>query len=747
MKRWAISAAVAAPFALAGASALAAGQPEKPSEIVFFLALVVVVVVGRLLGELMQRVGQPAVMGQLLGGLLLGPSVFGALAPEWQHALFAPSEAQKAMLDAVSQLGILMLLLLTGMETDLGLVRRVGRAAASVSVAGVVLPFACGFALGQFLPADMLPHPEARLITSLFLGTALSISSVKIVAMVVREMNFMRRDLGQVLVASAVIDDTIGWIIIAITFSLASHGAVDFASLAKSLLGTAIFLAVSFTIGRRAVFAVIRWSNDHLVSEMPVISVILVLMLGMALITHLIGVHTVLGAFVCGILIGESPILTRQIDEQLRGLILGLFMPVFFALAGLSADLTILENPALLALTLGLIAIATVGKASGAFVGGRFGGLGLRQCVALACGMNARGSTEVIVASIGLSLGMLSQSLFTMIVTMAVATTMAMPPMLRWALHRLPMGDAERQRLEREAFEAKGFVANLERLLLAVDDSANGRVAGRLAGVIAGPRGIPVTVLQLGRERRQSAAGEDDAGEVAKAAAQAESANRADVGPSEEDSRSGTFAVTTRRAATEAKAAVVDEARRGYDLLLIGLDEPVGATGAFHARVARAAAGFDGPVAVLVARGEHLRRPADAALSILVPVTGTEISRWAAEVAVALARGSGRPLRAIHVARAKPDAGAARHASPTRSRPEVILKEVVGLAERSGAELVTAVRVESAPEQAILREARHGRHNLIVMGVNRRPGEVLFFGDVAAAVLASSEASILFVAK
>ena len=250
-------------------SALAADQPDKPSDLVFFFALLVVILVGRLLGELMQRIGQPAVMGQLLGGLLLGPSVFGAIAPDWQLALFAPNAAQKAMLDAVSQLGVLMLLLLTGMETDLGLVRRVGRAAASVSVAGIVLPFACGFALGQYLPESMLPNPEHRLVTSLFLGTALSISSVKIVAMVVREMNFMRRDVGQVMIASAVIDDTIGWIIIAITFSLASHGAVDPTSLAKSLLGTALFLLVSFTLGRRAVFAAIRWSNDHLSARCP----------------------------------------------------------------------------------------------------------------------------------------------------------------------------------------------------------------------------------------------------------------------------------------------------------------------------------------------------------------------------------------------------------------------------------------------------------------------------------------------
>src|SRR5262245_57152350 len=149
---------VAALSGLAGTSAWAAEQSGKPSELVFFLALAVVILVGRLLGELLQRIGQPAVMGQLLGGLLLGPSVFGALAPEWQEGVVAASPGQKAMLHAVSQLRLLLLLLPPGMETDLALVRRVGRAAASVSVAGIVLPFACGFALGQYLPENMLPH-------------------------------------------------------------------------------------------------------------------------------------------------------------------------------------------------------------------------------------------------------------------------------------------------------------------------------------------------------------------------------------------------------------------------------------------------------------------------------------------------------------------------------------------------------------------------------------------------------------
>ena len=392
-----------------GEAFAAEGGKSGPSEVIFLVQLITLMVVGRLLGEAMNRIGQPSVMGMLLGGILLGPSALGALLPGVQEAIFPKVPEQKAMLDGISQFGILLLLLLTGMETDLKLVRKVGRAALSISLTGVAVPFICGFALGQFLPDALLPSPEQRLLTSLFLGTALSISSIKIVAAIVREMGFTRRNLGQIIVASAICEDSIGWVVIAITLGLAEAGSIDPVSVAKSVLGTAVFLIASFTIGRRVVFFLIRWANDNFESDFPVITTILVIMGVMALTTHVIGVHTVLGAFVAGVLVGESPLLSKHIDEQLRGLILAFFMPVFFGIAGLSADLTVLKDPSLALMALGLIAIASFGKFAGAFIGGEIGGLTRREALALACAMNARGSTEVIVATIGLTMGALSQ--------------------------------------------------------------------------------------------------------------------------------------------------------------------------------------------------------------------------------------------------------------------------------------------------------------------------------------------------
>ncbi len=749
---------IAPTVALLGVSCLAAAPAfaaeataSGGAEAKFLLQVVLLIFAGRALGETMQRIGQPPIMGQLLAGILLGPSILGTAWPSLQHAIFPASSEQKAMLRGIAQFGVLLLLLMTGMETDLKLVRQVGRAAISVALAGVALPFIAGVAFGQLLPDSLLQNPDHRFLASLFLGTALSISSVKIVAMIVREMNFMRRNIGQVIVASAVLEDTIGWIIVAITFSLASQGRLDLASLARSLLGTGLFLFVSFTLGRRAVYRLIRWANDTLRGEAAVISVIVLIMGTMALLTYLLGVQTVLGAFIAGVLIGESPILTKQIDQQLRGLISGLFMPVFFGMAGLSADLSILTRPDLIVLTAALVAIATFGKFAGAFLGAKLGGLVVREALALACAMNARGSTEVIIATIGLSMGLLSQDLFTMIVTMAVCTTLAMPPMLRGALRRLPLNAEEAERLDREEFEAKGFVANLQRLLLAVDESANGRFASSLAGLIAGVRGLPVTILPIGLPARKQSA-TDRSEPSPESLVQSSAIETADVEEEDLKRRPAPVEVTTRARREATKAAVASEAEKGYDLLMIGAAKAVGADGNFHPEVERAASGFAGTLALVMTRGSHLDDTLAGNLRILLPATGTLVSRRAAEIAVTLARSRRIPITALYVASTRPEPagiaqGRLRRVPPMASREEAILKDVVELADRYDVPVRTAIRAQAPPDEAILNQAKRGRHNLIVMGVNRRPGERLFFGNVAATVLQESKASVLLVSS
>ncbi len=724
------------------ADAAGSAAEKAPSESMFVAQILLLIIVGRLFGELFQRFGQPAVMGQLVAGILLGPSLFGWVWPS-AHQLVFPGQGM-IMIDAVAKLGVLMLLLLTGMETDLKLVRRVGAACVSISITGVLVPFACSFALAQFLPASLLPETSQRVVAGLFLGTALSISSVKIVAMVIREMNFMRRNLGQVIISSAIIEDTIGWVIIAITFGIATNGQLELVPLITTVASVLAFILFSFTIGRRIVFSLIRWTNDYAESEYAVISMILAIMGVMALITNLIGVHTVLGAFVAGILIGESPILTDHIEGELRGVITALFMPVFFGMAGLSADLTVLADPTLALLTLGLVLVASVGKFGGAFVGGKMAGMSWMEATAVGCGMNARGSTEVIVASIGLTMGILSDDLFTMIVTMAVITTLAMPPMLRWALRRLPAGEEEKQRIDRETLDERGFVAKLERLLLTVDDSAVGKFTAYLAGLLGGANGMPMTLLRLqaGKaedEKKGENVPEAHVAEVEKGA----EASAAVIRQGDE----GAVAKMHLASRSEFEATgktIAEEARKGYSMLLVGLKNAVTSKGAFSKRVNDITGGFEGP-AFIVAKGTPGGRMAtlDTGSTILVPVNGTDVSRRAFDLALSLARPTGARVRALYVSRET--RGEGRRGSLATRREEAVLKDMVIMAERYGVEIQTAIRKRGAAQDAIIKEAEKGV-TMIMMGVTPRSGEDLFFGDTAARVLEKAAGPIVMVA-
>jgi Kef-type K+ transport system membrane component KefB/nucleotide-binding universal stress UspA family protein len=732
---------------LTGSDPQAAAQSGEHAVALFIIAIGIILLVGRLLGELMQRIGQPAVMGQLLAGVIIGQSVLGKLWPSAYQQLFAGGTQQKNMVDAIAQLGVLMLLLLTGMETDLSLINRMRRTALYTSLSGIVLPFACGYVLGQFLPESLLPDPGRRLATSLFLATALSISSVKIVAMVLMEVDFLRRNVGQIILASAILDDTTGWIIIAIISGLAFRGSVDLAGVIFIVAGAALFIVFSFTLGRRWVAYAIRWSNDRLVIEMPVITTILIVMCAMAALTEKIGVHTVLGAFVAGILIGQSPILTRHIQEQLRGLIVALFMPVFFTVAGLSTDLAVFNSSALIKLELILIVIASFGKLAGCYGGGRLGGLGHRQSVALAIGMNARGSTEVIIATIGLSIGVLSRDLYTLIVFMAIATTLITPPLLRWALARIPPTGEERERLERERAEAGDFIPRLERLLIAADAGTSGRLASRIAGLLAGTRHVMTTVLELGLSSGSNH--RPGATEIVK-----ESAGEAS-GAIKRLSDSGALpeapqVQTGQTKSSDVTGVVLAEAGKGYDLLVLGIEHALstGHPGTSSAEVEKIFREFHNPIALAIPRGKHLNNPTADLTRILVPAIGTDYSRLAAEVAIAIARASKSSVTALNVSRTP------RSLDLLRSRSDHYLKtakaavrDVQELGDREGV-TVQPLAVSGRDQDAtILRQIKKGKYDLVVIGVKTRPhhSEGLFFGGSVAALLEGSPCSLLVV--
>jgi len=332
-----------------------------------------------------------------------------------------------------------------------------------------------------------------------------------------------------------------------------------------------------------------------------------------------------------------------------------------------------------------------------------------------------------------------------MIVTMAVVTTMAMPPMLRWALSRVPMRKAEKERLEREEFEARGFVSNLERLLVAVDESPNGKFVASLAGLLAGTCRIPITVLPLAAETKP---GQPDAKSPGDRVEEMVKTAAGEIKPGQRrDEDAAPVDVTVRRHDAPTEEAVAQEARKGYDLLFVGVENTRAKNGAFHADVSRIAAAFAGPLAIVAGNGDPLDKAKAIPGRILVPVTGSEVSRRAAEVAIAIAGACERPITALYVSTPGVDDRRSRGGFRARRQEQAIMKEIVEIADRYDVTASTEIRADLAPRDAILTEAKKRGHDLIVMGVSRRSGDKLFFGDTAAAVLEKSPASIMFVAS
>jgi Kef-type K+ transport system membrane component KefB/nucleotide-binding universal stress UspA family protein len=693
-------------------------------------------------------------LGQLVAGIILGPTIFGKLLPGAHSLIFADSVELKKMIDGISQLGILMLLLLAGMDTDFKMVRRQKRTALFSSLSGIVLPFACGFVLGELLPDSLLPAPDRRFLTALFLATALSISSIKIVAMVIMEVDFMRRNIGQLILASAIIDDTVGWIIVAVISGIAAGGTINLKSVSFTVLGTIIFLALSFTFGRTLITYIIRWTNDTSLIDFAVLTVILILMCLMAIVTDLLGVHTVLGAFVTGILVGQSPILTEHIRNQLRGLVRGFFAPIFFAVAGLSVDLTILKSFSRVELALGLILIASLGKLGGCLVGGKLGGLTMREAIALAVGMNARGTTEVIIATIGLSIGVLSKEFFTLIVLMAVTTTMAMPPMLRWALRRIPLRQEERERLQREDAEAREFLPHVERLLIAADASDSGELAALLGGLFVSARKILATVLEIEPARSETSgrllnAKVTDRVKLVMANLAETPRKRKELRSDADEKPAPPAQLNVKTSTEKPDEALSLEIKNGYDMIFVGLKQGLAPkpkdTGQLSSSIEPILRDFQGPTAVAVA---HPGIELDAAsLNILIPATGTNYSRRAVEVGIALAKACDGKIMALNIS---PPADEPTRQLKTQKRlkpAREILKDIKALGEREGVKVKTAVKVRRTSEGAIIKQAKSGKHNLLIVGATIRPGEDLFFGHSVKVPLERAPCSVLIVSS
>jgi Kef-type K+ transport system membrane component KefB len=420
--------------------------------------LVVIILAARLGAVVARWLRQPAVVGEIVAGLVLGPSVFGAVAPEAFHAVFRAADGAAgldASLTSFSQVGLVLLLFLIGIEFDFSHIRRQGRLAAAVSAAGVVVPFTLGLALAW----AMAPRLEALGATApidprsfaLFLGTAMSITAIPILGRILIEMGLQHTPLGATVIAAAACDDFLGWTLLA-GVSAAAVGGFEAAGIVRMVAATAAFAAFTILVVRPLLLPRLERAVDA-AGRLPVgwLSVVLALVLVAAWVTSLIGIFAIFGAFLLGASLSGSPRIREAVAAHFTDFVTVFFLPIFFTYTGLRTSIGSLAGPEAWGWCAAVFAVAVLGKWGGCGLAARLGGMPAGEAACVGVLMNTRALMELIVVNVGMDLGVIPPAVYCMLVLMAIGTTLMATPLATRLLRGSP---------HRETLVARGFLTS-----------------------------------------------------------------------------------------------------------------------------------------------------------------------------------------------------------------------------------------------------------------------------------------------
>lgn len=393
------------------------------------LQITVILIAARLVGLLFRKIHQPQVIGEMVAGILLGPSLLGWLAPELSARLF-PTESLD-YLNILSQIGLILFMFLVGLELDPLLLRGRRRAAILISNASIIAPFLLGAVLALYLYPRLSGPPVSFIGFTLFLGAAMSITAFPVLARILTERHMLRSKVGALTIACAAVDDVTAWCILAVVIAVIRAGEVAF-PLWLTIAGSGLFALLMVTVVRRGLqYLEARYrQRGRLSSDMMTLILLLVLMA--AGITEWLGIHALFGAFVLGAIMPKNQQFVGELTGKLEDLIVSFLLPLFFALAGLRVSIGLLSGLEMWFYCGLILLVAVTGKFGGSTIAARVSGLSWREAGALGVLMNTRGLVELVILSIGFDLGIISQTLYTMMVLMALTTTFMTSPLLEW---------------------------------------------------------------------------------------------------------------------------------------------------------------------------------------------------------------------------------------------------------------------------------------------------------------------------
>ncbi len=667
----------------------------------------------RLLGEIFLKLGQPAVVGEILAGILLGPSLLGNfsfIAPLVNLYLF-PS----LMLEIISLIGALLLLFITGYEIDLGLIKHHAKSATSTALGGLVIPFISGFLISYLIPEKFLVHPSERLIFSLFIATAMSVSAIPVIAKVLIDLNLLRRDIGQITIAAGMIDDTVSWIILSVILGLIQLGTITISVATFAVLTVLLFVLISFFLGRIVAKTLVQIIQDKVSSRYRMISFIFAFILLLSAIAQSIQLEAVFGAFIAGIIFSQINSLPKTAIVRIESITFGVFAPIFFASAGLKVDIKALLSIELTLIAVVLIIIATLSKILGAYLGARMlAGIDHWTALSFGAGLNARGAIQIIVATIGLSFNVISPEIFSIIIIMAVFTSLISPVMLKYTLTKVEPHESELKRLEHEEITKDYLIKSLNRILLPVrirTDYEKKMIEAKIIQQLALKKNLSITLITV-------------TDEVHKSDSTTFLENLARLLPSSDLTKKVVIS-------NNPLESIISEAKKSYDLILLGATE----------RTAQSQKVFNplvdelirlSPCRSLVIQSSCFRDSWQPK-RILVPSNASLASRRAAELAFSLINNSEQEVTIITVIEDKKDVYNLDVEGNVRERQKNFamqsLLELKKFGESLGVNVNVLVEFGSDVENVILNKAIELKTDLVILGTDVRPaGDSLYIG-------------------
>jgi Kef-type K+ transport system membrane component KefB len=686
-----------------------------------------ILALSRLMGAVFERLHQPQVIGEMVAGIMLGPSLLGLWAPSVYQTLF-PRESI-AYLHLLSQLGVILFLFLVGLEFDPELIRRRGREALVISASSIATPFAVGVALAYWLyPRVFAEHQRVSfLATSLFMGAAISVTAFPVLARILSERNLQRTTVGAISLTGAAVNDVLAWCLLAFVVAVAQYDPRLGPAAALLTIGLATLYVLFMLFAMRPFLRRIEGLYDRRGRlSKHLMALIFLLVLASAYATERIGIHALFGAFLIGCVMPKRSQFVGELSEKLEDFTVVFLLPIFFAYAGLSTDLSPRGfGGHLWGYTLVIVLAACAGKIGGSAVAARGCGQGWRESLAIGALMNTRGLMELIILTIGLSLGVINDDVYTMMVVMALVTTAMTAPLLYWLYPAARYGRAEAEAKAPQAARPPRVFSVLVPVSLPESGAALARVASTMIG--SEPRAGIILALHLRRASDQDVlrgALEDStlpARESDEALTPLLSEARARQVPVE------TMTFVSRDVAND--IADVAAAMR-VALVLIGFHKPVFGKTILGGTVHRVMSQAETDVAVFVDRGIREFK------KILVPYLGGSHDRLAMELAHRMARNTKAEVTVLHVV---PPERAGR--LDAKSQFDRIFTE-----PQTGAAATFKIVQDRSPAGAVLRAARE--YDLVVIGVSEEWGlESHLFGWRPERIARESNASLLIVRR